>query len=165
MAILDVFTLVSVDQAITATAVSTNAIDLTTTGLNFNLRDVGRGNRICMRLRVSTAFSGGSQLVPYVTAANDQTLLDGPVYLAAPGGAGLGIVGLQASDLPLNAEFIVPVPPIPRHMLAAIQGRRFLGVTYFVAGAAFGAGTVTTDFGSYHGTMLPPVLTTGYRGP
>lgn len=127
--ILDRQNTLSINQAITATAFSTDTVDLTVA------RDIGAGNDIEIICRVTTTFTTGTAAtlsVEFVTSAN-ANLSSPVVVLATP--------ALAAATLVAGFEALrirVPVTQV-------LGLNRYIGLRYTVANT-FTAGTVTSGF-------------------
>ena len=123
--IMDRQLLLSNAQAITATAVSTNTIDLATA------RDVGIGDNLELFIKVTTALAGGTSVqFAFITSANAD-LSSATVIVQTP--------AIPAASLVAGSEWLrIQVPALSQS--AAVQ--RYIGVSYTVVGT-FTAGTVT----------------------
>ena len=138
MSYLDILTTVSgslaastnvlTGQAITATAVSTNAIDLGT-----GVRDVGEGETLYARFTVTKAFSTGTSVDMQVVVADNANLTTGQKVLAAT-------TAVAIANLTLGARFALAVPP-----QIGSKGQEFLGAKYVVVGTT--DGEIVCDFG------------------
>jgi hypothetical protein len=133
MAIRDALTSVSTAQAITATAVSTNAIDLGLAG-----RDIGNGQPLYLNVAVLTTFTNaaGTGTLTFQLVTSAVTGLTSPVVhtqsqaflkTALTAGATLSVL--------LTPEVLVTGVPL-----------RFLGVNYLVGTENFTGGTLTAWF-------------------
>lgn len=122
---------VSKEQALTATAVSTDVVDL---GLSTNAFD-------CNYLVVSveeTFVSGGASTLVINIVDDDNTSLSSPATLASS-------PSIAKAALVAGAKFAIPMPPL----LGARSGRqRYLGASYTVGTANFTAGKLTATFQS-----------------
>ena len=164
--ITDIFAVVSNNQSLTgappllgATAFASNAIDLATSGLTSRLRDIGRGNPVSMRLQVTEAFSGTATSLEFGIVLADSSDLVTTNLTRLP------LWRQTTSQLVLNSNFILQLPPIPLHLLGTAKGRRYLGVLYTPAGGTFTTGKVNADFGAWSDNTVPPVRSIGYVGP
>lgn len=134
--------IVSSAQAVTATAVSTDSIDLTVA------RDIGQGtNTHANVVAITTPTSGGSSTIQIdVIVADNAALTSGVVVLASSRAvpyaemATTGAVG-TARTLPIS----VLLPP-NLHSL----GKRYLGVRYTIGTANLTGGTFNAWFGPNH---------------
>ena len=98
-------------QAITATAVSTDVIDLSVA------RDVGEGRDLFMVFTVVVAFAGtGSVNMQVVT--DDNAALSSPTVIGSTG-------AVAVASLTAGAQYVVPIPP-----QVASLGERYLGAQY-----------------------------------
>jgi hypothetical protein len=132
--IIDAFTEVSTAQALTTTAVSTNSIDLGTSG-----RNIAIGEPITFEMVVDVALASGTSVkleIIQATAANltgDVAVLNAsPVVITADLTAG--------AKVRATANSIQSLEPGSGGV-----GLQYLGVRYTIAGT-FDAGTVTTYF-------------------
>lgn len=120
----DALTLVSSDQAVTATAVSEDVIDL------LQNRDIGEGEQLFMAFTCKVAaVSAGATTVTFQVVTDDNTTLASPTVIA------------QSQDIPkaslvIGHQVFVPIPP-----QIASKGERYLGAQYTVAVANLSAGT------------------------
>ena len=134
--------IVSSAQAVTATAVSTDSIDLTVN------RDIGQGtNTHANVVAITTPTSGGSSTIQIdVIVADNAALTSNVVVLASSRAvpyaemATTGAVG-TARTLPIS----VLLPP-NLHSL----GKRYLGVRYTIGTADLTGGTFNAWFGPNH---------------
>jgi len=126
--IIDALTLVSNAQAVTASAVSTNTIDLS------QARDVGAGQELCFTVTVDENFATATSVEVQVissAAAN----LGTPTVLSSTGA--LAIAQLTAGRKPIELKVgraILNAQPI---------GQRYLGLNYVVSGSNATAGKFT----------------------
>lgn len=129
--ILDRQNTVSINQAITATAFSTDTVDLTLA------RDIGAGGGVAMDIfcRVTTTFTTGTAAtlsVEFVTSPN-ASLASPVVVVATPA---LAVASLTAGQELLRIT--IPVTQV-------LGLNRYIGLRYTVANT-FTAGTVTAGF-------------------
>lgn len=117
---------VSEDQAVTATAVSTDKVDLSIA------RDIGEGENLYMNFAVTTALTGGTSLAFEVVVADDAALTSNVTVIGSSGPV------LTAS---LVAGFNTAVRLNP---LIGSTGKRYLGARYTAVGT-YAAGKVTAD--------------------
>lgn len=114
-------------QAVTATAVSTNTIDLS------QARDVGAGETLFARFYVDTAVTAaGAATVRFEVITSASADLSSPTVIGASGDIG-------KASLTLGARVSVPVPA----NLITPLGQRYLGVRYTVSTGPLTAGTFT----------------------
>lgn len=136
--ILDKQNALSEAQVVTASAVSTNTIDL---GAK---RDIGAGEELSVSITVDvSAAAAGAATVDFQIISSAAANLGSPTVLGATGP--IGKADLAAGRKPIELK-------IPRHILASMPiGQRYLGVQYVVAtgplttGSAFSA-YVVKDF-------------------
>jgi hypothetical protein len=125
MSILDRMNLFSNDQAITASAASTDVLDLRA------VADVGAGEPVEVLIQVVESFSDLTSLTATLQTAADEAFTS-PVQLTA---ATLPLAGLTA-----GARF--PITTVPRGSL------RYLRLYYTVAGSAPTTGKITAGAGT-----------------
>lgn len=127
--ILDKESLFSDDQAITATAASTNVVDL---GVS---RDIGKGVPIPLLIQVTESFNNLVDLTATIQTSDDEAFTS-PQTLATSGAIPLAS---------LTAGYQFPVQYMP------INTKRYLRVNYTVSGAtAPTSGTVTSGIVASH---------------
>ena len=115
-------------QAVTATANSTNVVDLSLA------RDVGEGEDLYVQFTVGTAFTAGgaATLTPTVVVSAADTLST-PTTIATAG-------TIAVATLVAGYSFAVRLNP----QIASL-GLRYLGAIYTVATGPMTAGTITAD--------------------
>ncbi len=131
-------------QVITATAVSTNLIDLgapkTAPGAPAaQKRDLGGGNNIPISIQVIAAFATLTSLTVNIQMATDAAFTS-PVVVASTG--------------PIAAAALTAKAKLPISMLPQGADLRFMRLQYVVAGSNATAGSITAGlvFGDYaHG--------------
>lgn len=128
--ILDRQNTVSNAQAVTATAVSTDTIDLGVA------RDVGAGEDLRFGINIDQSFNNLTTLEIQVISASTADLVTGQTVLASTGA--IALAQLTAGRRPLELE-------LPKsNILNLPLGQRFLGLRYVVAGTAPTTGQVTS---------------------
>ena len=118
----------SAAQAITATAASTNYLDLQAV-----VRDMGKGERLYFDIRVNTAFTsaGAATLVVAVQTADDT-------------GFSTNLNNVTLTDAIPKASLIIGATiPITIDRAEPFVGRRYMRLNYTVATGPFTAGTLT----------------------
>lgn len=126
--------LFSDDQAVTATAVSTNVIDTGVRGTPYDAAaalngDIGKGNPICFLAQVTANFATLTSLtITLETSANSDLSSSTVLYST-------GAVPLAS----LVAGYQIPVEVIPKGAT-----KRYLGMRYTVTGSNATAGTITS---------------------
>jgi len=115
-------------QAVTATANSTNVVDLSLA------RDIGEGEDLYVQFTVGTAFTaaGSATLTPTIVVSAADTLTT-PTTIATAG-------TIAVATLVAGYSFAVRLNP-----LIASLGLRYLGAIYTVATGPMTAGTITAD--------------------
>lgn len=134
--IFDSTNLFSDAQAVTASAVSTNVIDLGPTktpqhGVKDITRDIGKGTPIYMRAQVVEAFATLTSLTLTLQTSVDEAFTSPQDVLASP-------AAVAASLLP---GYVFPLTVVPRGTLL-----RYVRLSYTVGGANATAGAVTAGF-------------------
>jgi hypothetical protein len=129
--ITDALLRVSDAQAVTATAVSTNSVDL-----GAQARDVGAGCPLYALFTTSVAATAaGAATVTFEVIVADDAALTTNVTVIGSSNAE------PKASLPIGAQ--IPVRLNPQ---IGSTGRRYLGVRYTVATGPLTAGTFTVDF-------------------
>ena len=118
----------SEDQAVTATAVSTNTIDLGTD------RDIGEGRELYMVFTVTTTFATLTSLTFNIITDDNAGLASGKVI------ASTGAITLASGGLAAGKQYAMRIPPD-----IAGKAERYLGASFTVGGSNATAGKVTTD--------------------
>ncbi|MCH2240982.1 MAG: hypothetical protein MK041_03400 [Aquabacterium sp.] len=148
---LDALLQLSSAQAVTATAVSTNVIDLS------QPRDIGVGEDLYATFGVDTsATAAGAATVTFEVIVSANSDLSSPTVIAATGA--IPKAELTAGRAPIS----LPIPPtaIP----SAPLGQRYLGVRYTVGTGPLTAGafTATITKSAAHGQKYYPTAYTVY---
>lgn len=125
--IIDDLLRVSEDQAITASAVSTDKIPLSVA------RDMGEGTPLYMVFTVTETFLTLTSLTFNVVTDNDSAL-GSPTVLASKA------VTLASGGLAAGQQHVLQIPPT-----IASLGEAYLGATYTVGGSSATAGKITAD--------------------
>lgn len=120
------------NQAVTATAISTNVIDLGAPGTPFGAaaplrRDIGKGNEVAVLAQVTTAFATLTSLT-VTLETSDNSDLSSPTVLATS-------VAVLAADLVPGKRLTLRVLP------EGVTGR-YLGLRYTVAGSSATSGNI-----------------------
>ena len=119
-------------QAVTATAVSTNTIDLSQT------RDIGVGNELCAAFTVDvSAAAAGAATVEFQVITSASANLSTPTVIASSGP--IAKTELTAGRRPIFVDIAHAMT------LAAPLGQRYLGVQYTVAAGPLTAGSFTAS--------------------
>ena len=124
----------SEDQAVTATAISTNVMQLNETGIVYGetaqlTRELGPGVEIPLLIQVTTTFLTLTSLTITLETADTAGLSSNAVVLYSTGAVPVAS---------LVAGYKVPVRVFPNGAL-----KDFLGVRYTVTGTNASAGTIT----------------------
>lgn len=122
--------LFSDDQAITATADSTNVIDLGVPGTPFDAaaplnQDIGKGNKVPILIQVTEDF-------------DNLTSLEFKISTGATTALGTTVISKVVVLADLVAGYQFPVDVLPNEIT-----ERYLGIEYVVVGTTPTAGTVT----------------------
>lgn len=117
---------VSAAQAVTATAVSTDTVDLSIA------RDIGEGENLFVNFAIGAAFVGGTSTAFEVVVADDEALTSNVTVVGSSG-------AVLTADLTANKNVAVRINP-----LIGSTGKRYFGTRYTVVGTN-SAGTVTAD--------------------
>lgn len=123
--------LFSDDQAIPATAVSTNVIDLGVPGTPYGAvaplnQDIGKGNKVCFLAQVTEDFNNATSV--QVTIETGATAALGTAVLSET---------ILLADLVAGKQSVIQVLPTQ-------LTERYLGVRYTVVGTAPSTGKFTT---------------------
>lgn len=116
----------STAQAVTASAVSENTIDLGVT------RDIGEGKPLYMHFNIDANFATATS-VNFEIITSAAAALTSPTVISS---SGTIVIAL----LIIGKSIVVPIPP----QLASL-GQRYLGARYVITGSSASAGKVTTD--------------------
>ena len=133
MGIQDALLSLSAAQAVTATAVSTNTIDLGVA------RDIGEGEPLYLECIVTTAAFTTCTSIEMQAITSAAANLGTPTVIGSSG-------AIPVASLTLGARFYVALNP-----KVGSLGQRYLGANYVVAGTNAAAGTLTTSV--VHGIM------------
>jgi hypothetical protein len=120
------------DQAVTATAISTNVIDLGVRGTPFDAKapligDTGKGNPVCILIQVTTDFAVLTSLtVTLETSAN----------------ADLSSSTVLATEVILVAALVAGKQTFMQYLPNGVTGR-YLGIRYTVGGSDATLGNIT----------------------
>jgi hypothetical protein len=134
--IFDSTNLFSDSQAITASAVSDNVIDLGVTqtpkhAANAITRDIGKGTPIELRVQVTEDFATLTSLVASIQTSDDEAFTSPVTVLSSP--------AVPAADL--AAGYVFPLTMVPRGTM-----KRYVRMNYTVAGSDATAGAVLAGF-------------------
>ena len=130
--ILSANQLFSDDQAVTATAVSTNVIDLGVAGTPYDAaaalnQDVGKGTPVPVLIQVTEAFATLTSLTITIEVSANSDLSSSTV---------LATETVDVADLVAGKQTFLQVLPNG-------ADQRYLGVRYTVTGSSATAGTIT----------------------
>lgn len=119
---------VSTDQAVTATAVSSDTIDLS------QARDIGEGKDLYMNFAVTeAATAAGAATVEFQVIASDAAALSSPTVIGSSG-------AIAKTALTLGANIAVRINP-----RIGSLGQRYIGANYVVSTGPLTAGKFTAD--------------------
>ncbi len=160
--IVDAFTEVETNRPFTDFILNipwptTNSWDLTSFGLQ--PRDIGRGAPLVMEYRILEApVSAGAATMQFgIVLSSEPTLI---------GGVGEALCFTRtyvSAEMPINSIFRLTVPPLPDHLVAGLNGLRYLGGLWQTGVSTFQAGRASARVVLDHGTRRHYV--TGYKGP
>lgn len=125
--ITDALLRLSADQAVTASAVSTNTIDLS------QARDIGEGKPLYMVFTITETFATLTSLA-FNIVTDDNASLSSPAVINTVS------VTLASGGLAAGKQLVLPIPP-----LKGSKGERYLGASFTVSGSNATAGKITTD--------------------
>lgn len=127
--ITDQFLKVSAAQAVTATAVSTDKVDLSVA------RDIGEGEDLYMNFSVDTSFTaaGAATMEMQVVVADDAALSTNVTVVGTTG-------AIAKTALVAGANFAARINP----QIASL-GRRYFGANYVVSTGPMTAGAITAN--------------------
>lgn len=145
--ILSAEQLFSDDQAVTATAISTNVIDLGVAGTPYDAaaalnRDVGKGAGIPILVQVTADFATLTSLTITIESDSTADLATSPVVAYSSG---------AVAAASLVEGYQIPIVVLPNQITG-----RYLGIRYTVGGSNATAGTITAGI-----TMGVQTNTTG----
>ena len=134
--IFDSTNLFSDAQAVTASAASTNVIDLGATqtpkhAANDITRDIGKGSPIALRIQVVTDFATLTSLVAGIQVDTVENFASPTTVLSSP--------AIPVADL--VAGYVFPLQWVPRS-----SAQRYMRLFYTVAGSNASAGAITAGF-------------------
>lgn len=135
--ILDAQNLFSDQQAVTATANSTNVVDLGATGTPYGnaealKRDIGKGNKIPLLVQVTEAFATLTSLKIDLVTSDSATLASGNVVHATTG-------SVVVADLKAGWKWGSDAVPFAN----SAGMKRYMGLVYTVTGSNATAGKIT----------------------
>jgi len=150
MVYTDNFLRVSSAQAVTATAVSTNSIDL-----GLIEREMGTGQKMRFQIAVvASATAAGAATVGFQTIiADDGALTANILVIGATDAYGKDdLVAAGATGVPPGTLVILELNPHFHDVIGPFSdaSRKFLGVRYVVTTGPLTAGSFTTDFVMNH---------------
>ena len=125
--ITDALLRLSADQAVTASAVSTNTIDLS------QIRDIGEGKPLYMVFTITETFATLTSLA-FNVVTDDNASLSSPAVINTVS------VTLSSVGLAAGKQIVLPIPP-----RKGSKGERYLGASFTVGGSNATAGKITTD--------------------
>lgn len=120
-------------QAVTATAVSTDKIDLTVA------RDIGEGESLKLRALITASFNTLTSLTIEAIVADDAALSTNVTVVGSTG-------AIPLAQLLIGERFNIELNP--RLAGTARLGRRYLGARYTVIGTNPTLGAVFAEFGT-----------------
>lgn len=132
-------------QAVTAAAVSTNTIDLSSGGLpSGQTRDMGEGERLFGRFQVMVAAAGGTSMEFQIIQADDAALTANVNVVASTG-------AIPIANLGLGTRHACQLRPRIGSLGQRYMGARYVPVGTFTAGSYFAdIGTDIQDGAKFH---------------
>jgi hypothetical protein len=127
--ILDAYNTFSDDQAITASAASTNVINLGPLAAGNGTHDIGSGEELHLAIVVGTAFAGATSLQVALETDSDEGF-GAPTVVTQT-------AAIVTADLTKGAIFELILPKA--------DYKQYVRTNYTVVGGPFTAGTVTTS--------------------
>lgn len=124
--ITDALLLLSVAQAVTASAVSTNTVDLGVA------RDIGAGEPLYVSFHVTTNFATLTSLTPNLIISANADLSSATVIASGP--------AIPVASLVAGYKTYMRIPPI-----ADSIGKRYFGASYTVTGSNATAGAISAE--------------------
>lgn len=140
--------------------VSVNAIPLS--HLAAYPRDIGQGEQLVMKFKVTTAFTGASLMQFGIIVSDQATLAGGTGIILAMTSPLLGLTG---TDLAAGSEFTLPIPMIPQSLIGTAIGLQYLGGTYFTVAGPFTTGAFSAWVERGTSGTKPAIHPIGYQGP
>lgn len=117
-------------QVLTATAISTNVLDLNPNGSANTLQDIGAGENMYLVVQVDVALTSGGATTLVVTLESDST-----ADLATSPTVHWTSATIPKATLVAGYELVIKLPPD--------NYERYLGVRYTVATGPFTAGSIS----------------------
>jgi hypothetical protein len=125
---VDDFLKLSAAQAVTASAVSANTVDLSVA------RDIGAGEELHVQVTVDESFATATSVQIQVITSATENLGSPTVLVETPA---IAIAQLTAGRRPINIR-------VPRTLLTtAPVGQRYFGLNYVIGGSSATAGKLT----------------------
>jgi hypothetical protein len=125
--ITDKYLRLSENQAVTASAVTTNTVDLS------QARDIGEGKPLYMVFTITETFATLTSLA-FNVVTDDNASLSSPTVINTVS------VTLASGGLAAGKQIVLPIPP-----LKGSKGERYLGASFTVGGSNATTGKITTD--------------------
>ena len=122
------------EQAITATAVSTDKIDLR--GAAPQNRDIGGAKQLYMNVHVAENFATATSLTIQIVSSANADLSSHHILAATD--------AIPIANLVTSRKDPISLAIPPHALIADAKGRRYLGARYLIGGSNATAGKVTT---------------------